>query len=165
MLRSLKCGGGRRQFGPQNTVSRPKYYILFTCRRCSIWLPPTSTHFVCHLIMSCRTLRKISGMSRMTPAATCIRTTRYCVSTGVSYTRIFMYPQKWKSNGVRSGERGGLHVQSICYQRYHSSGDTTRSCGTNKVAAEVIRDIPRIFPRVQHDIINRSTKCIEAGVG
>ena len=38
---------------------------------------------------------------------TCIRATRSCVSTGVSYSRIFMYAHKWKSNCVGSGERGG----------------------------------------------------------
>ena len=82
---------------------------------------PTTVHFLYRLIMSCRTLGNIPGIPRMIqdrlqfvnglgmiPAATCIRATRpCCFSTGVLYIRVFMYPQKWKSNGVRSGERGG----------------------------------------------------------
>ena len=85
--------------------------ILFTYRRCSIWLSPTSIHFIYLLIMSCRTLRKIPGISRKTPAAIFIRATRSCcISTGVPYTRVFMYHQKWKSNGVTTGERGNQAI-------------------------------------------------------
>ena len=43
--------------------------ILFTYRRCSIWPPPTSLHFVYRLIMSCQTLGKILDISWMTRAA------------------------------------------------------------------------------------------------
>ena len=49
---------------------------------CSIRPPPTSTHFVYRLTIPCRTLGNISGISRMTPSATCIRAVRSCcVST------------------------------------------------------------------------------------
>ena len=86
--------------------------------------------------MSCKTLGRIPGISWVTPAATCIGATRSCrVSTGVSYTRVFMYPQKWSpmvSGQVIEGSRLlRLHVQSICCQRCHWSGDTSRSYGTN----------------------------------
>ena len=37
--------------------------------------------FVYRLIMSCRTLENIPGILQLTPAATCIRATRSCVST------------------------------------------------------------------------------------
>ena len=50
--------------------------ILFTYRRCSIWPPPTSIHFLYCLFMSCWTLGNIPGISQMTPAATYIRTRR-----------------------------------------------------------------------------------------
>ena len=51
--------GGRRQFGPQKAEKEKIEIlklktILFTYRRCLIWPPPTSIHFVYRLIMSCR---------------------------------------------------------------------------------------------------------------
>ena len=56
--------------------------ILFTYRRCSMWSPPTSIHFVYHVIMPCRTLEKIPSISWKITADTCIRATRSCcVST------------------------------------------------------------------------------------
>ena len=81
---------------------------------------------------------RAANVSWMTPAAICIRATRSCcVSTGVSNTRVFMYPQKWKTNGVRSGEQGGrlfgLHVQSICCQKVETQQEF--------VAAGVIHDM------------------------
>ena len=85
--------------------------ILFIYRRCSIWPPPTSLHFVYRLVMSCRTLETLlSIISRTTTSATCIRATRCCVSTRVLYTRVFMYIRKWKSNDIRSDERGDQSI-------------------------------------------------------
>ena len=57
-----------------------------------------------------------------------------CVSTGVSYTWVFMYPPR-NGNPMVSGQLSErvrllhLHVQSICCQRCRSNRDTTRSCG------------------------------------
>ena len=56
--------------------------ILFTQRRCSIWPPSTSIHFVYRLIISCRTVGNISGILRITPAATRIRAIRSCCVHG-----------------------------------------------------------------------------------
>ena len=111
VLAYLKCGGGRRQFEPQKLKAVKETIEILSVntiyRRCSIWPPPTSIHFVYRLIMSCPTLGKIPGISRITAAFTCIHAAlSFCVSMLVSYTRVFMYPQKWNSNGVRSGERG-----------------------------------------------------------
>ena len=65
-----------------------------------------------------------------------IRVTRSCcVSAGVS-TSGFSCTSR-NENPIVSGQVSeearllGLHFQSICCQRCHSSGDTTRSCGTN----------------------------------
>ena len=88
--------------------------ILFTYRRCSIWPPPTLIHVMYCMIMSCRIVGKIPGVSQLILSATCIRATRSCVSTRVSYTRVFMYPQKWKSNGVRSGDRRAHTIGPPC---------------------------------------------------
>ncbi|GBN76122.1 hypothetical protein AVEN_188860-1 [Araneus ventricosus] len=55
-----------------------------------------------------RTLSKIPGVVFILSAATTILTTRSSAeSTGVSYAKDFMCPQKKKSSGLRSGERGG----------------------------------------------------------
>jgi hypothetical protein len=60
--------------------------------------------------------------SRMVPAATAILATRSCcVSTGVSYTRHCMYPQRKKSNGVKSGERGGHVIGSRMMALQHTA--------------------------------------------
>ena len=109
--------------------------ILLIYRRCSIWPPPTSIHFVYRLIMSCRTLGKIPSISRMTPAATRI-VPQNLLSPRESRTLRFSYIPI-NGNPIVSGHvsAGGrlldLYVQSICCQKCNSSGDTTRSCGTN----------------------------------
>ena len=109
--------------------------ILFPYRRCSIWPPPISIHIVYTLITSWQTFAKIASISRMIPAATHIHATRSCcVPTGVLYTKVFMCPHKWKSNGVRWGEQEAwllnLHIQSMFFQRCHSSVETTISCSS-----------------------------------
>jgi hypothetical protein len=54
--------------------------------------------------------------------ATAILATRSCcVSTGVSYTRLCMYPQRKKSNGVKSGERGGQVIGSSMVAPQHNA--------------------------------------------
>ena len=101
-------------------------------------------HFVYRLIISFRTLGKIPGM---TPAATCNPVTGSCVSTGVSYTRVSMYPQKCKPNGVRSVEResqavgppppihllskveSGLSVKGACLRIWRTGFDPRRRDG------------------------------------
>jgi hypothetical protein len=37
-----------------------------------------------------------------------------CVSTAVLYTRLCMYPQRKKSNGVKSGKSGGQLIEPPC---------------------------------------------------
>ncbi|GBO42425.1 hypothetical protein AVEN_209823-1 [Araneus ventricosus] len=54
------------------------------------------------------TLSKISGTVLILSAVTTILATRSSTeSTGVSHIKDFMCPQKKKSSGLRSGERGG----------------------------------------------------------
>ena len=140
MLASLKCGGGCRQFGSQKLGKEtieilPVNIILFSYRRCSIWPPLTSIHFVYHLIMSCQTLGKILALSRMTPAATCIRATRSsCVPREPQTPGFSCTPRHGNSMVSGSGERGGQAIgppRPIRFQRCHSTGDNRRSCGTN----------------------------------
>ena len=127
-------------------------------------MPPTSIHFVYRFITSWRTFEKISGISRMTTAATCIHATRSCVSMRVSYNGFSCAPRN--ENPMVSGQvsKGArlldLQVQCIFCQRCHSSGTQQ-----DLIAAEVIGDMPENFPRVWHDIIRRFTKCIEVGSG
>ena len=133
--------------------------ILFNYRRCSIWPPSTSIHFVYCLIISWQKLGKIPGISDMNPAATCIRATRSsCVSTwmtalatdwldveALTWPDTIGFPFLWV--------HGNPGVRDSC-------GDT-KSSGT----AGVIRDMPGIFPRVRHKIIRQYTKYIEVPAG
>ncbi|GBM43033.1 hypothetical protein AVEN_215167-1 [Araneus ventricosus] len=73
---------------------------------CSKWCPSATIHiwtrdctFPCTLYnMACDTLAQ----------ASVIRFRSSCnVGGGVAYTRCLMYPHRKKSNGFRSGERGG----------------------------------------------------------
>jgi hypothetical protein len=58
----------------------------------------------------------------MVPASSAILATRSCcVSTAVSYTRLFMYPQRKKFNGVKSGERGGQVIGSSMMAPRHTA--------------------------------------------
>ena len=106
--------------------------ILFTYRSCSIWTPPTSIHFLYHLIMSHWTLRKIPGISRKTQTATCICATRSCCVS------IWMTPLARDWLYVEASSLTWPDTIGFPFLGVHenpgvrdSSGDTTRSCGTN----------------------------------
>jgi hypothetical protein len=58
----------------------------------------------------------------MVPAATAILAMRSgYVSTGVSHTRLCMYPQRKQSNAVKSGEQGGKIVGSSMMTPRHTA--------------------------------------------
>ena len=94
--------------------------ILFTYRRCSIWKPPTSIHFVYRLITSWRIFGKIHGIS--------LQLLIVFMSPGESRTPRFTCAPR-KENPMVSGKvsKGArlldFHVQSIFCQRCHSRGD------------------------------------------
>ncbi|GBM75443.1 hypothetical protein AVEN_182315-1 [Araneus ventricosus] len=79
-----------------------------THRKCSKWRPRVSLHSSHRQRNDWRTLSKIAGFVLILSAATTILAMRSSAeSTGISYTKNFMCPQKKKSFGLRSGERGG----------------------------------------------------------
>ena len=145
--------------------------FLFTYSRCSIWPPLTSIHFVYRLI----SLNHVELLERflayhgwLQVLLVFVPTRSCCGSTGVSYTKVFMFPRNLNLMlSCQVSERArllSLYVQSIRFLRCHTTGDPGRSCGTNK-NHRVIRDMPGIFQRVWHDLISRYTKHIEVGGG
>ncbi|GBL97528.1 hypothetical protein AVEN_162982-1 [Araneus ventricosus] len=78
-----------------------------THSKCSKWRPRVSLHSSHRRGNDWRTLSKIPGGVLILSAATTILATRSSAkSTGVSYTKDSMFPQKKKSSGLRSGEQG-----------------------------------------------------------
>ncbi|GBM74005.1 hypothetical protein AVEN_4999-1 [Araneus ventricosus] len=79
-----------------------------THSKCSKWPPRVSLHISHRRRNDWRTLSKIPGGVFILSAATTILATRSSAeSTGISYTKDFMCPQKKKTSGLTSGERGG----------------------------------------------------------
>ena len=77
-------------------------------RNCSNVWPLACMRAVHRRTIDCRIHSKIPGMSAMVPAATVILVTRSSsVSTTVSYSSCFMWPERKKSRHVRSGDLGG----------------------------------------------------------
>ena len=117
-------------------------------------------NFVYRLIMSCRTLGKIPGISRMTPAAACIRATRsYCISTWMAPLATdgldVDAPSLTQPDTIGFPFLGGVHkIPDVRDFR----GDGTWSCVTNTNSSGVIRDVPGNFQRVWHDVIRWYTK-------
>ena len=99
--------------------------VLTPCSHCSILLPPTLIHFMYCLIISCRTLGK------MTAAVTCIRVKDLVVSPRESRTPGFSCTPV-NGNPIVTGQVSegalllSLHFQFFCYQRCHSSGHVLR---------------------------------------
>ncbi|GBM86203.1 hypothetical protein AVEN_239236-1 [Araneus ventricosus] len=77
---------------------------------CSKWCPSAKIHICTRDCTSRCTLYNMAG--DMLAQASVIRFRSSCnVGGGVAYTRCLMYPHRKKSNGFRSGERGGHSTQ------------------------------------------------------
>ena len=141
--------------------------ILFNYRRCSIWNHQLRyilcIAWLCHVELLERFLayhERLQMLLVFVPQDLVVPP-RESRTLGFSCIRRNGNPMV--SCQVSEGARLlGLHIQSICCKRCHSSGDT-RFCGTNTNSSW--SNMPRIFPRVWHDIIRRYTKCTEVGGG
>ncbi|GBM12614.1 hypothetical protein AVEN_146792-1 [Araneus ventricosus] len=78
---------------------------------CSKWCPSVTIHI---WTRDCTSRCKLCNMAGdMLEQASVIRFRSSCnVGGGVTYTRCLMYLHRKKSNGFRSGERGGNSMQS-----------------------------------------------------
>ncbi|GBM54121.1 hypothetical protein AVEN_119850-1 [Araneus ventricosus] len=77
---------------------------------CSKWCPSATIHIWTRDCISGCTLYNMAGDTLAQASA--IRFRSSCnVGRGVAYIRCLMYPHRKKSNGFRSGERGGHSTQ------------------------------------------------------
>ncbi|GBO19216.1 hypothetical protein AVEN_20831-1 [Araneus ventricosus] len=78
---------------------------------CTKWCPSATIHIWTRDCTSRCTLYNMAGYTLA--QASVIRFRSSCnVGGGVTYTRCLMYPHRKKSNGFRSGERGGHSTKS-----------------------------------------------------
>jgi hypothetical protein len=93
-------------------------------------------HARTRLSMDCRTLSRVPGRMRIVlqtsknASAKC-----FFILIGTEYTGVSVYPRWQKSEGLRSGERGGCNSKTVC--RHRSSSDLVFSYAHKKKYTEL----------------------------
>ncbi|GBN13971.1 hypothetical protein AVEN_62030-1 [Araneus ventricosus] len=121
---------------------------------CSKWCPSATTHIWTRDCTSRCTLHNMTGGTLVQASIMRFRST--CnIGGGIEYTRCLMYPHRNKSNGFRSGERGGYSTQppypmTCCWnvsRMYCSTLDTL--CGGASSCS--VADFDDMRPQAQND--------------